>query len=111
MPNYLERQMFQRMFSWQSVRVAAAAGATALITSSCISANDSGTTSVTPQGTVPLEKVRAGMPESIFKSARITFAVDTHPAASQGGKTQYISRVFTDKNGQYMAQCRDEHCY
>jgi hypothetical protein len=103
--------MFQRKISWQAVRVAAAVGATALVTSSCISANDTGTTSVTPQGTVPLEKVRAGMPESIFKSARITFAVDTHPAASQGGKTQYISRVFTDKNGQYMAECRDDRCY
>jgi len=99
------------MYSWQVVRVAAVAGASALITSSCISAGDSGTTSVTPQGTVPLEKVRAGMPETIFKSARITFAVDTHPAASQGGKTQYMSRTYTDKNGQYMAECRDEKCY
>jgi hypothetical protein len=103
--------MFQRKISWQAVRVAATVGATALVTSSCISANDTGTTSVTPQGTVPLEKIKAGMPESIFKSARITFAVDTHPAASQGGKTQYISRVFTDKNGQYMAECRDDKCF
>jgi hypothetical protein len=66
---------------------------------------------VTPQGTVDLEKVRAGMPEQVFRAARITFAVDTHTEASKGGKTQYISRTYNAKGGQYLAQCKDEKCF
>lgn len=104
--------MFNPKTVWQVVRVATLAGASALITSSCISADvNTNTTQVTPQGTVELDKVRAGMPESIFRAARITFAVDTKMEATKGGKTQYISRMYNSKNGQYMAQCHDDRCF
>lgn len=103
--------MFEGKRALQVAKTVACAGFCALITSSCLSANDAGTTQVTPQGTVPLENLRAGMPEQIFKGARITFAVDTHPSASTGGKTQYISRTPNAKGGQYLAQCKDDRCY
>jgi len=104
--------MFERRTAWQVLQVAAVAGATALITTSCISPDtNSNTTQVTPQGTVELEKIRAGMPETVFQSARITFAVDTHKEASKGGKTQYISRTYNAKGGQYLAQCKDNVCF
>lgn len=103
--------MFERTSTWQVLRVIAVAGASAMITTSCISPDvDSNTTQVTPQGTVELEKIRAGMPENVFRSARITFAVDTKPEASKGGKTQYISRTYTAKNGQYLVQCKNDKC-
>jgi len=97
---------------WQVVRVATVAGASAMIACSCISADvDSNTTQVTPQGTVQLEKIRAGMPEEIFRNARITFAVDTKMEATKGGKTQYLSRTYNSKQGQYMIQCHDDKCF
>lgn len=103
--------MFERTTTWQVLRVIAFAGASAMITTSCISPDvDTNTTQVTPQGTVELEKIRAGMPENVFRSARITFAVDTKPEASKGGKTQYISRTYNAKNGQYLAQCSKDKC-
>ncbi|HEY9778138.1 MAG TPA: hypothetical protein V6C81_30520 [Planktothrix sp.] len=103
--------MFQAKRAVQATKVVAGAGFCAMILSSCISASETGTTQVTPQGTVPLESVKAGMPEQIFKNAHATFIVDTHPAASSGGKTQYISRFKSATGGQYMAQCKDDRCY
>ncbi len=105
--------MLEAKRNWQTVKTATCAGACALIASSCISTNDTGTaTQVTPQGTVPLETVHAGLPEEIFKSAHVTFQVDTSPGAKVGGKTQYLSRMTTAKNnGQYLAQCKDDKCY
>jgi hypothetical protein len=96
---------------WQAAKTVACAGASALIASACISANDSGTAQVTPQGTVQLEAIKAGMLEDIFKNARVTFAVDTHQEARKGDKTQYISRFYSARGGQYMAECKDDRCY
>lgn len=104
--------MFDLKNARELSKVLACAGASAFVLSACISVDtNSNTTAVTPQGTVDLDKVRAGVPETVFKQARITFAVDTHPEASAGGKTQYLSRTYNAKHGQYVAQCKDDRCY
>lgn len=63
------------------------------------------------QGSVPLEMLKVGMPETVFKNAILTFAVDTNPTAGAGGKTQYDSRTYNSKGGQYLAQCRADKCF
>lgn len=63
---------------------------------------------VTPQGTVPLDALKVGAPESIFKNAVITFVPN-----SKGnflGLTQYLSREKDQNGGQMMAHCRDGMC-
>jgi hypothetical protein len=66
---------------------------------------------VTAQGTINLDAVKAGMPESTFTEAKITFAPDLRPAASSNGKTQYLSRSSTAKKGQYVVECKDGFCF
>lgn len=63
------------------------------------------------QGSVPLETLKVGMPETVFKNAILTFAVDTNPTATAGGKTQYDSRTYNSKGGQYLAQCKGDKCF
>lgn len=65
------------------------------------------TNEVTPQGTIPLEKIRVNGPESTIKEAMVSFVRDPAPTASAGGKTQYLSREKTTAGGQYMVQCKD----
>lgn len=63
---------------------------------------------VTPQGTVPLDALKVGAPESIFKNAVITFVPN-----SKGnflGLTQYLSREKDQNGGQMMAHCREGMC-
>ncbi len=62
---------------------------------------------VTPQGTIALEKITLGMPESTLKEAMVTFVRDPSAAANSGGKRQYLSRTKTAAGGQYMVQCKD----
>lgn len=62
---------------------------------------------VSPQGTVPLEKITLGVPESSLREAVITFIKDPSAKANAGGKTQYLSRDKTVAGGQYMVQCKD----
>lgn len=78
--------------------------------SSCTK-NASNTTNVTPQGTVQLDTVKVGMPESTFKDATITFVVDPKPAATAAGSSQYLSRTYDKKNGQYVAKCKNGKCF
>jgi hypothetical protein len=78
--------------------------------SSCTK-NSSNTTNVTPQGTVQLDTVKVGMPEATFKDATITFVVDPKPAATAAGRTQYLSRTYDKKGGQYVAQCKGGKCF
>lgn len=73
--------------------------------------NASNTTNVTPQGTVQLETIKVGMPESTFKDATITFVVDPKPAATAAGRTQYLSRTYDKKGGQFVAQCKAGKCF
>jgi hypothetical protein len=72
---------------------------------------EGGTTTpvATPQGTVELEKVKVGMPESTFRDAVITFVPD--PNGSSGGKSQYLSRSSDANGGQYVIQCKDGQSY
>lgn len=62
---------------------------------------------VSPQGTIPLDKISLGSPESSLREAVITFVKDPSAQARAGGKTQYLSREKTAAGGQYMVQCKD----
>ncbi len=62
---------------------------------------------VTAQGTVPLEKIIVGIPESTVKQSILTFVPDTSANAGSGGKTQYLSREKNANGGQYIVQCKD----
>ncbi len=62
---------------------------------------------VTPQGTIALEKITLGVPESTLKEAMVSFVRDPSAQASAGGKSQYLSREKTTAGGQYMVQCKD----
>ena len=65
------------------------------------------TNEVTPQGTIALEKITLGIPESTLKEAMVSFVRDPSAQASAGGKSQYLSREKTTAGGQYMVQCKD----
>lgn len=65
----------------------------------------------TIQGTVPLETITVGVPEDTLKTAILTFWADTNPMASAGGKTQYNSRAYDPKGGQYIANCKNGKCF
>lgn len=62
---------------------------------------------VTPQGTIALEKITLGTPESTLKEAMVSFVRDPSAGANAGGKSQYLSREKTTAGGQYMVQCKD----
>lgn len=66
---------------------------------------------VTPQGTIALEKITLGIPESTLKEAMVTFVRDPSAQASAGGKSQYLSRPKTTAGGQYMVQCKDGNVF
>lgn len=63
------------------------------------------------QGTVNVEGLKVGVPESIIKDAVLTFVLDEQPAAKAGGRNQYLSRTKDSKGGQYSAQCKDGECF
>jgi hypothetical protein len=65
----------------------------------------------TPKGTVSLENLKVGTRENVFKNAILTFYEDRNPAASVDNKTQYNSRTYNAKGGQYLAQCRGDKCF
>jgi len=77
---------------------------TAAIMTSCTQGEN---TEVTPQGTIALEKITLGVPESTLKEAMVTFVRDPSAQANAGGKAQYLSRPKTTAGGQYMVQCKD----
>ena len=58
------------------------------------------------KGTVPLEAVKVGTPESIFKEAIITFIPDSF--GTNTNKTQYLSRFTDSAGGQYVVQTKDD---
>jgi hypothetical protein len=63
------------------------------------------------QGTVNVEGLKVGVPESIIKDAVLTFVLDESPAAKAGGRNQYLSRTKDSKGGQFSAQCKDGNCF
>lgn len=62
---------------------------------------------VTPQGTIALEKITLGIPESTLKEAMVSFVRDPSAGANAGGKSQYLSREKTTAGGQYVVQAID----
>ena len=65
----------------------------------------------TKQGTVNVEGLKVGVPESIIKDAVLTFVLDEQPSAKAGNRNQYLSRTKDSKGGQYSAQCKDGECF
>lgn len=82
----------------------------ALGLTACGTANKSTTAVPTPQGTIALDVVKVGMPESTFKDAILTFVPDTSPNATMGGRSQYLSRTKDASGGQYVVQCVGGQC-
>lgn len=80
---------------------------TLLCISGCTSNDSLYNEDVTAYGTVPLDKIRIGIPEMVLKEAKITFSQDESAAANAGGKRQYLSREKTQAGGQYVVQCLD----
>ena len=97
--------------SFKKNALAASVAILSIVSLSSCSKSGSNTTNVTPQGTVQLDSIKVGMPEDTFKNATITFVVDPKAAATSGGKTQYLSRTYDKKGGQYMSQCKDGKCF
>jgi hypothetical protein len=60
-------------------------------------------------GAVPLDRIRLGTPENIFKEAYVTFGED--PNGTAAGKHQYLSHMPDQDGGQYVVGVKDEHCY
>ncbi|HEY9870386.1 MAG TPA: hypothetical protein V6D08_14575 [Candidatus Obscuribacterales bacterium] len=81
----------------------AASAILALGTAGCGSGNK--VPSATPQGTIPLESVKVGTPESVLQEAILTFVED--PKGAVGGKKQYLSRNNNADGGQYVVQCQN----
>lgn len=100
-----ERKLGKRLFEGAVICLG-----TTILLGACTTPSTN-TARVTPQGTVNIDTLRAGMPEAIFKNAVITFVVDTTPGAAAGNKTQYVSRTYNAKHGQFVAQCKDDRCY
>jgi len=101
------------MFNWRLDKKAGgflitSAVTLAMSTTGCGS-GPSGTPSTSAQGTIPLESVKIGMPETTIKEAILTFVPD--PKGSVGGKVQYLSRTNNGDGGQYVAQCKDGKCF
>ncbi len=97
--------------SFKKNALAASVAMLSIVSLSSCSKSGSNTTNVTPQGTVQLDTIKVGMPEATFKDATITFVVDPKPAASTAGRTQYLSRTYDKKGGQYVAQCKGDKCF
>lgn len=101
------------MFNWKKQYkslslIALAAIACATMNTACSSSKDTAAVP-TPQGTIPLESVRVGMPETTFKDAILTFVPD--PNGNILGKVQYLSRGRDANGGQYLAHCKDGRCF
>jgi len=60
---------------------------------------------VTPQGTIVLDKIVVGIPESTLEKAQLSFVKDEKGTGF--GKTQYLSRQNNSNGGQYIVQCKD----
>lgn len=80
---------------------------TCLLPQSCGSGEGGGV----KQGTVNVEGLKVGVPESVIKDAVLTFVLDESPAAKAGGRNQYLSRTKDSKGGQFSAQCKDGNCF
>lgn len=63
----------------------------------------------TKQGTVNVDALKVGMPETTIKEAILTFVPDQK--GSIAGKTQYLSRTQNANGGQVIAQCRGDQVF
>lgn len=100
--------MFHGKLNSRLLQVAMVAMSVALTATACGSGNDG---RQVYKGAMQLENVRVGVPETVFKEAILTFVKDPNPAASAGGKTQYVGRQYSSKGGQYLVQCKKDRCY
>jgi hypothetical protein len=63
-----------------------------------------------PPGALPSSKVKAGLPERVFRDAILSYTQDKTPAASANGKTQYLSRGNDNRGARLVIQCVDDRC-
>jgi len=63
-----------------------------------------------PAGALPANKVKAGLPERLFRDAILSYTQDKSPAASANGKTQYLSRGNDNRGARLVIQCVDNRC-
>lgn len=67
------------------------------------------TSQVTKKGYLAFEDVRLGTSEEKLRRAIFSYSVDKPGCVD--GKTQYLSRIYDSKGGQYAVQCRDNQIY
>lgn len=77
--------------------------------SACTSSSSSVPQAQVHRGTVNLDAVRVGTPETVFKEAIMTFIPDAN--GTMEGKTQYLSRMPNSNGGQYVIQAKNDVCY
>lgn len=66
---------------------------------------------VTKQGTIDVEKMSVGFPETILQKAVFSFALDDNPISHTGGKNQYMARNKTKDGATLLAQCKNGNCF
>ena len=101
------------MFKWKpQMRATSLLLSSALLIAISVTGCGSGS-SVTPtatkQGTINLDALRLGMPETTIKEAILTFVPD--PKGSISGKVQYLSRTPNANGGQVIAQCKNDQVF
>lgn len=101
---------FPRSAKWAFTLLVAASVNGAVLTS-CGSGTHGESGAVTPKGTINLDALKVGVPESVVQEAVLTFVKDEKPQSKDGGKTQYLSRSKDSRGGQYIAQCKDGSCF
>ncbi len=102
--------IFARSAKWTGSLITGAALVVVSLTG-CAGGSFGDKGSVTPKGTVSLDELKVGVPESLIQEAVLTFVKDDKPQAKAGGKSQYLSRSKDSRGGQYIAQCKEGNCY
>jgi hypothetical protein len=94
------------MFNWRECSTVLLS---MLLLAGCGGSHNNDAAQATPQGTLDLQEVKVGMPESVFEKASMTFVPD--PKGSFAGKNQYLSRNMDANGAQYVVQCKNGRCY
>jgi len=90
-----------------NVALAAMSVFSMLVLGACGIKHGAGNSGGSNQGSIDLDAVKVGMPESTFTDAKITFAPD--PQAPINGK--YSSRRPNAQKGSYEVKCKDGRCF
>lgn len=100
--------MLPRKHNHQNKKFACLSVAAAAFVLSACGSGEGGAPRTTSQGTVSLDSVKVGLPESVFKDSVLTFV--PKEKAPDSKVTEYMSRTFNKNGGQVVAQCQDDQC-